>query len=71
MCGRHSLHIFCIGILLSIIAHLVINELFGGPVLQIAVAAAGIGIMIGVAALMDWFATAERAPSPRPAGGGT
>lgn len=71
MCGRHSLHIFCIGILLSIIAHLLINELFGGPVLQIAVAAAGIGIMIGIAALMDWFATAERAPSPRPAGGGS
>lgn len=70
MCGRHSLHIFCIGILLSIIGHLIINELYGGVILQIVVALAGVGIMIGVAGLMDWFAAAERAPRPRPAGGG-
>lgn len=70
MCGRHSLHIFCLGILLSIIAHLIINELFGGVVLQIVVALAGIGIMIAVAALMDWFDAAGKAPRVRPAGGG-
>jgi hypothetical protein len=58
MCGRHSLHIFCLGILLSVVAHLIINEHFGGIVLQATVTAAGIGLMIAVAGLMDWFAAA-------------
>jgi hypothetical protein len=62
ICGRHSLHIFCLGILLSVVAHLIINEHFGGIVLQSTVTAAGIGIMIAVAGLMDWFAVAT---SPR------
>ena len=62
MCGRHSLHVFCLGILLSVLAHLALNEFFGGVLMQIAVSAAGIAIMVGVAALMDWFAAAK-APS--------
>lgn len=71
MCGRHSLHIFCLGILLSVIGHLIVNELFGGLILQFIVIAAGIGIMIAVAGLMDWFDTIGRAPVARPAGGGS
>ena len=62
VCGRNSLHIFCLGILLSVLGHLVLNEFFGGALMQIAVSAAGVAIMVGVAALMDWFAAA-RAPS--------
>lgn len=65
MCGRHSLHIFCLGILLSVVGHLVINEHFGGVVLQAAVTAAGIAVMIGVAWLMDWFAAASRSGKAR------
>jgi hypothetical protein len=61
MCGRHSLHVFCLGILLSIIAHLVLNEYFGGFPLQLLVSAAGVAIMIGIAALMDWFAAVKPA----------
>jgi hypothetical protein len=68
MCGRHSLHIFCLGILLSVVGHLIINEHFGGVVLQVTVTAAGIVVMIGVAWLMDWFAAASRAGRPRMAG---
>jgi hypothetical protein len=60
ICGRNSLHIFCLAILLSVLAHLVLNEFFGGTLMQIAVSAAGIAIMIGVAALMEWFAAAQR-----------
>ncbi len=63
LCGRHSLHIFCIGILLAVLGHLVLNEFFGGYVMQAAVTLGGIGIMIGVAALMDWFRTSESATS--------
>src|SRR5262249_52531528 len=62
ICGRHSLHIFCLGILLATIGRLVINEFFGGALLQCVVSAVGIAIMIGTAALMDWF-NAEQSPS--------
>jgi hypothetical protein len=62
MCGRHSLHVFCLGILLSTIGRLVINESLGGTLLQCVVLAAGVAIMIGIAALMDWF-NAEQNPS--------
>ena len=71
MCGRHSLHIFCLGILLSVIGHLVVNELFGGGILQATVTAVGIGIMIAVAGLMDWFAAATGTSRVRAAGGGS
>jgi hypothetical protein len=59
--GRNSLHIFCLGILLSVLGQLVLNEFFGGILMQIAVSAAGIAIMIGVAAFMEWFDVAQRA----------
>jgi len=62
MCGRHSLHIFCLGIMLSTIGRLVLNEYLGGALLQCVIVAVGIAIMIGIAALMDWF-NAERSPS--------
>lgn len=71
MCGRHSLHIFCLGILLSVVGHLIINEHFGGIVLQAAVTAGGIAAMIAVAGLMDWFAVASGAARVRAAGGGS
>jgi hypothetical protein len=54
-CGRHSLHVFCLGILLAVIGRLVIDEYVGGGAMLIATAALGIAIMIGMASLMDWF----------------
>jgi hypothetical protein len=71
MCGRHSLHIFCLGILLSVVGHLIINEHFGGIVLQAAVTAGGIAAMIAVAGLMDWFAVASGTARVRAVGGGS
>jgi hypothetical protein len=65
ICGRNSLHIFCLGILLSVVGQLVLNEFFGGIPMQIAVSAAGIAIMIGIAALMEWFAAAQRSSDSR------
>jgi hypothetical protein len=62
ICGRNSLHIFCLGILLSVMGQLVLNEFFGGIAMQLVVSAAGLAIMIGVAALMEWYAAAQRAP---------
>ena len=43
------------------LGHLVLNEFFGGIAMQLAVSAAGVAIMIGVAALMEWFAAAQGA----------
>jgi hypothetical protein len=56
-------------------SHLVLNEFFGGVLMQLAVSAAGVGIMIAVAALMEWFAAAkagvgERVPERAPVSGG-
>ncbi len=65
ICGRNSLHIFCLGILLAVLGHLVLSEFFGGIPMQLAVSAAGVTIMIGVAALMEWFAAAQAVPGGR------
>jgi hypothetical protein len=62
ICGRNSLYIFCLGILLSVLGHLVLNEFFGGVAMQFAVSIAGIVIMIGVAALLEWFVAAQGRP---------
>jgi hypothetical protein len=61
VCGRHSLYIFCLGILLSVLGHLVLNEFFGGIAMQFAVSAAGVAIMIAVAALLEWLGAAQGA----------
>jgi hypothetical protein len=62
ICGRNSLYIFCLGILLSVLGHLVLNEFFGGLAMQFAVSVAGVVIMIAVAALLEWFVAAQGTP---------
>ncbi|MBI2587070.1 MAG: OpgC domain-containing protein [Rhodospirillales bacterium] len=76
VCGRHSLHIFCLGILLAAIGHWIINEFYGEFLLQTVVVVAGIAIMTAVAAFMDWFSgrRSERGravPQSSAAGGGS
>ena len=65
ICGRNSLHIFCLSILLSVVSYLVLNELFGGILMQLVVSAAGVAIMVCVAAVMEWFAGAQGEPGGR------
>lgn len=65
LCGRHSLYVFCLGILLSVIGHFIINENYGGAGLQLAVSFGGGAIMTGVAALMEWFAIMSKPTSRR------
>jgi hypothetical protein len=43
----------------------VINEFLGGALLQCAILAAGIALMIGTAALMDWFDAGQRRSGSR------
>jgi hypothetical protein len=65
ICGRHSLHVFCLGILLATMGRLVINEFVGGALLQCIVSVVGIAIMIGTAALMDWFSAGQSPSDPQ------
>ena len=53
LCGRHSLPIFCIGVLLSFSAHWILTQYTKGVWEQLAVSAAGILIMVGIAWFLD------------------
>jgi hypothetical protein len=66
--GQHSLQVFCLGILLSVLGHFVLSEIRGGVAMQIAVSAVGILLMIGTAALLEWYKEAGR-PAQRPPAG--
>jgi hypothetical protein len=68
LCGRHSLHIFCLSAVLAVFGHLVLNEVFGRWPMQLAVSATGIAIMVGSAALLEWFAAARNASGGRTSG---
>ena len=67
LCGQNSLYIFCLGIVLSVLGHFVLSDVNSGAAMQIAVNAVGIAVMVGTAALMQWFKMASRRPSARPA----
>ena len=60
ICGRHSLYIFCLGILLSVLCHLLLNEFYGGFLMQLAVVTGGLTVMVALAAWIDWFAVASK-----------
>jgi len=63
ICGQQSLYIFCIGIVLSVLGHFLLAEFSGGFVMQISVNLVGIGVMIAVALLLNWFKTVSRGPA--------
>jgi hypothetical protein len=65
ICGQQSLYIFCLGIVLSVLGHFLLAELSGGFLMQVGVNLFGIGTMIAVALLLNWFKTVSRRP-PRP-----
>jgi hypothetical protein len=66
ICGQQSLYIFCLGIVLSVLGHFLLAEFSGGFFMQVSVNLVGIGTMIAVALLLNWFKNASRRP-PRPA----
>ena len=59
-CGQNSLYVFCLGIFLSFVGHVVITEIGGWLWVQAVVNAAGIGLMIALAALLNWYRRTER-----------
>jgi hypothetical protein len=60
-CGQHSLQIFCLGILLSVIGQFALAQWNGRVATQLAVCAIGIAIMVAIARIMDWYRAIDRA----------
>jgi hypothetical protein len=51
-CGENSLAIYCFGVLLSFIGHVILVKFSATFTMQVAVSMAGIALMIGAATLM-------------------
>ena len=62
LCGRHSLEIFCLSILLSVLGHFLMSEFNAGFTMQFAVNVVGIAAMCLTAGMLDWYRAVERMP---------
>ena len=62
VCGQHSLYIFCLSIVLSVLGHFILAEFNDGIPMQGAVNFCGFAGMIAVAYLLEWFKNANRRP---------
>lgn len=58
-CGENSLEIYCVGVLLSLAAHLVLLR-SGSVAAHAAVSAAGILLLVGCATLLTWIGIGSR-----------
>jgi hypothetical protein len=54
-CGQYSLEIFCLGVFLAFAGQFIITQSSGGPLLQTAISALGILLMIATASLLSWY----------------
>jgi len=63
--GQQSLEIFCLGILLSALGHILITEWGYSLALRLAVNALGIVIMLIAARALDWYKALDRMPTRR------
>jgi hypothetical protein len=59
-CGQQSLEVFCVGVFLSFIAHVVLQAVGDGYVPQLLVGAAGLAVMTGVAYYRSWSKSVDR-----------
>jgi hypothetical protein len=60
LCGQQSLEIFCLGILLSALAHFLLEETQPGLAGELGVNVAGIVAMCLIAKLIDWYKSMGR-----------
>jgi hypothetical protein len=63
-CGENSLAMYCFGVLLSFMGHVVLVEFSGTLAMQVAVSVAGVALMIAAATLMTWTSQLDR-PGPK------
>jgi hypothetical protein len=62
VCGRQSLEVFCLGIVLSALGHFILAEFPHGIGIALAVNAVGIGLMLATAKMIDWYKAMDRLP---------
>jgi hypothetical protein len=63
LCGQSSLEIFCLSILLAVLANFVLNLEGYGPIMQVLVNMIGVMIMLGAGLLLAWFKAGGRVPA--------
>jgi hypothetical protein len=59
-CGENSLEIYCLSVMLSLAAHLLLLRISDSAAAQIAVSAAGILLLVGFATLSTWIGIGSR-----------
>jgi hypothetical protein len=64
-CGQNSLHIFCFGILLSVLAGFVLTTYDDGVMTQVLLSLAGAVLMVVLALVLAWDKAETRAPKVR------
>ena len=63
-CGRQSLEVFCLGILLSALGHFLLSEYNSAIATQISVNISGVLVLCLTAKMIDWYKSMGRAPQP-------
>jgi hypothetical protein len=62
LCGRHSLEIFCLSILLSALGHFLMSEINTGLIMQLGVNVVGVAVMCLTAGMLDWYRQVQHVP---------
>jgi hypothetical protein len=62
LCGRHSLEIFCLSIVLSALGHFLMSEFTAGFSMQVGVNLVGIAAMCLTAGMLDWYRAMQQMP---------
>lgn len=66
--GRHSLPLFCLGVILSMIGTFAFFEIGRGPLMQVVVNLTGIAILLGAGRMFQWYRDiSAKAPRAAPA----
>jgi hypothetical protein len=56
--GRHSLPLFCFGVILSLLGTFAFTEIGRGPVMQVLVNLVGITLLLATASVLEWYKSA-------------
>lgn len=59
-CGRNSLPVYCVGVLLAFASQKVLLDISDGPAMQMALSLGGIGVMIATATMLGLIGTKSR-----------
>ncbi len=54
-CGQHSLQVFCLGILLSVLGQILLTSLRDDIAMKLGISLGGMVLMTGLAALLTWY----------------